>query len=497
MENILLGLSTFLIPMNLMVLILGVILGMVVGALPGLNDTITMAVLIPITFGMDPQIAMGLLVGVYTASCYGGSIPAVLLNIPGTAASMVTTLDGYPMTKKGKANEALGISLSSSVFGGIFSSLILLFFAPILASQALKFGPAEYFMLCVLGISTVIGMATDNIIKNIVSMFIGLFISIIGISVQTGVSRFTFGNYNLFSGVPFIPALIGLFGIVSLLNILEKPDHNNRKKEKSVEIGSVIINKQMAKRLLPTWIRSSSIGSMIGILPGAGFIMAVFMAYDSAIKSMKDKVFGTGVPEGIAAPESANNSVVASTMVPLLSLGIPGNSSSALFLGALTIQGVKAGPSLFADSPEIAFHIMVGFLIANIIMFPVGLIFCRYFSKVILNLPGDILTVLVTTLCVTGSYAISNNIFAIYVTIFFGGLGYLFTKLKIPLSPLILCMILGKMMEKNLIQALSISHNNPMTFLTRPISLALFIISIIFIVMPLLKRFKKKSVKAI
>lgn len=495
MENIVLGFSNVLDPVSLLVLVFGVMLGMFVGALPGLNDTITMAVLIPITFGMEPQIAMSLLIGVYTSSCYGGSIPAILLKIPGTAASMVTTLDGYPMAQKGLANRALGISISSSVFGGIFSSLILLFFAPFLASQAIKFGPAEYFMLGVLGISTVIGMATKDISKNIISMFLGLFISIIGISTQTGVPRFIFGNYNLVSGVPFIPALIGLFGIVSLLNILENKGEKEFHREKPGKIGSVLIDLKLARRLLPTWLRSSTIGSMVGVLPGAGFIMAVFVAYDLAVKSAKDKVFGTGIEEGIAAPESANNAVVASTMVPLLSLGIPGNSSSALFLGALTIQGVRAGPSLFSDSPDIAFHIVVGFLVANIIMFPVGLLFCRKFATIILNMRTEILTVIVTVLCVTGSYAVDNNIFAIYVTIFFGGLGYLFKNLSLPLSPLILCMILGTMMEKNLIQALTISGNDPSVFFTRPLSLTIFIVASIFTVLPIIKYFRSMQTK--
>ncbi|MDP0505924.1 MAG: tripartite tricarboxylate transporter permease [Fusobacterium sp. JB019] len=493
MEHILLGFSSVLNPTNLLVLTFGVMLGMLVGALPGLNDTITMAVLIPITFGMAPHVALCLLVGVYTASCYGGSIPAILLKIPGTAASLVTTLDGYPMTERGEANQALGISISSSVFGGIFSSLILLFFAPILANQALKFGPPEYFMLGVLGISSVLGMATKDIMKNIISLFVGLFISLVGISAQTGTTRFTFGNYNLFSGVPFVPALIGLFGVVSLLNILENIGMKQEQIKKPGKIGSVLISKKMAKKLLPTWITSSLIGSGCGVLPGAGFIMAVFMSYDLTMKRLKNKVFGTGIDEGIAAPESANNSVVASSMVPLLSLGIPGNSSSALFLGALTIQGVKAGPALFTDYPGVAFHIMVSFLVANIIMFPLGVIFCRHFAGIILNLPKDILAVVVTILCVTGSYAILNSVFAIYLTIFFGILGYLFNKISLPLSPLILCMILGSMMEKNFIQALTISNYNFKIFLSSGISIGLFLLSMLFIMMPIIKNIKKRK----
>ncbi len=335
MEHILTAFLNVLSPDVLFVLFLGVALGLVVGALPGLNDTITLAVLIPITFSLDPRYAFKLLVGVYTSACYGGSIPAILLNIPGTASSVVTTLDGHAMTVKGQAGLALGISTTSSVFGGISSSLVLMFLAPTLAAYALRFGPAEYFALAILGLSTVVGMAGDNVLKNIIVCALGLFISTIGMSPETGFPRFDFGIPYLLEGIPFVPMLIGLFGVASVfemaLDIMQRG--GSMACDAVPKIGRTLPDKEMVKRLMPTWIKSSVIGNVIGIIPGAGMIMAIYLAYDQAVRANPDKEFGTGVPEGVAAPEAANNAVVASSMVPLMALGVPGTpprrSSSA------------------------------------------------------------------------------------------------------------------------------------------------------------------------
>ena len=363
MNGILLGLGQLVNPMALAALLGGVVIGLIVGSLPGLNDSITMAVLIPITFGMEPQVAICLLIGIYCASACGGSIPSILLKIPGTASATVTAYDGYPMSQKGKSGEALGFAISSSTFGGISSAIVLLFLSPFLAKQALKFGPPEYFMLAVLGMSTVIGMAGKNIVKNILAMALGLIFSCIGMSPQTGLARFTFGQVSLMDGISLIPMLIGLFGITAILEMIEAiqknpsvKDFKEEVKENYKKVKVILPDKEMSKRLLPIWAQSSLIGNIIGIIPGAGMIMAIFMAYDQAARRRPNLEFGTGVPEGIAAPESANNAVVASSMVPLLALGVPGNSTSSLFLGALTIQGLRTGPTLFKDTPEMAYY---------------------------------------------------------------------------------------------------------------------------------------------
>ncbi len=347
MSGILLGLGQLCQPIALLGLLGGVVIGLIVGSLPGLNDSITMAVLIPITFGMEPQVAICLLVGIYCASACGGSVPSILLKIPGTASATVTAYDGYPMTQKGKSGEALGLAISSSTFGGLTSAIVLLFLSPFLAKQALKFGPPEYFMLAVLGMSTVIGMAGDNIVKNVLAMAVGLIFSCIGMSPQTGLARFTFGQVSLMDGISLIPMLIGLFGITSILEMIEGIKKNPKVeefkesvKENYQRVKVALPDRKMAKRLLPIWIQSSFIGNIIGIIPGAGMIMAIFMAYDQASRRRPNLEFGTGVPEGIAAPEAANNAVVASSMVPLLSLGVP------LQIGAFLL------PILFAKFRE-------------------------------------------------------------------------------------------------------------------------------------------------
>lgn len=491
MENIILGFSQVLEPLNLLVLVGGVCIGLVVGALPGLNDSITMAILIPVTFGMSPQVAMCLLTGIYVSACYGGSLPAILLNIPGTASSVCTTLDGYPLTKQGRAGEALGISTTSSFFGGIMSSAILMFLAPFLARQALRFGPPEYCALALLGMSTIVGLANKGeYLKSIISMLLGLLVACVGMSPQVGYARFWFGNAYLLEGVPFIPLMIGLFGVCSLFELAEDLARSDSavKTKVSGKIGRILPSRAMCKRLLPTWVTSGAIGNVVGILPGAGMVMAVYTAYAQAVRSHKDLKFGTGVPEGIAAPETANNAVVASSMVPLLSLGIPGAPAAALFIGALMIQGLRPGPALFNDYPEVAYLIIVGFFVANIVMFPLGLLMCKFLSRTILQIPRALLAGAITLLCVTGAFAVSNNMFNVKVLLIFGVVGYVFKKLGISHSPFILAVILGPTIEMNYLQSMVLSNGSWLIFITRPISLTLLVCALLFVAMPAIKK---------
>jgi len=491
MENYLIGIQQFLTnPTILLALFCGVLLGLIVGALPGLNDSITIAVLIPVTFGMEPKIALALLVGVYVSSACGGSIPAVLLEIPGTASAVVTAYDGYPLCKKGHGLEALSVCMTSSTFGGIFSSLCLIFFAPVLASLALKFGPPEYFALCLLGIATVIGMSGKDCWKHFISMAFGLWLSCMGISTATGMSRFTFGSMSLLDGLPLVPRMIGLFGILSVMKLMEnvKPGQEGSAARQPTGTSApgdkvAFLKRPMIKRLLPSWLRGSAIGSVLGCMPGAGMTMAIFTAYDVEKKCHRDLEFGTGVYEGIAAPESANNGVVASSMIPLLSLGIPGNSTSALFIGALTIHGLVAGPSLFNKQPDMAYLIIMAFLLGNLMMLPLALAFCKYLAARILTLDARVLSAVIIGLCLTGSFAYKNNPAHIVVAIAFGVIGWLFLKFDVPTSPFILASILGDMMENNYISSLAYTGSIDV-FFTRPISLVLMIASMIFILWP-------------
>ena len=474
-----------------LVLFFGVLLGLTVGALPGLNDSITIAVLIPVTFGMKPAYAFALLVGIYVASACGGSIPAVLLDIPGTASAMVTAYDGYKLREKGHALQTLSVCMHSSVFGGIMSALVLMFLSPILASMALKFGPPEYFMLGFLGIATVIGMAGKDCWKHFLSMGFGLWLSCIGISGATGSTRFTFRQMSLMDGIPLVPRMIGLFGILSVLKIAEATKW--RAPEKAArQVSTAVKNKDdkvsflskgMIKRLLPTWLRGGLIGNLLGCLPGAGMTMAIFTAYDVEKRVHPELEFGSGVYEGVAAPEAANNAVVASSMVPLMSLGIPGNSTSALFIGALTIHGMIAGPTLFTKQPDIAYLIIVAFLVGNILMLPMALAYCKYLASQVLKINPKILSAAILALCMAGSFAYKNNVFHVGVAIAFGVIGYLFYKFSIPTAPFILASILGSMMESNFINSMKYTHSATI-FLQRPISCVLFVASMIFMLWP-------------
>lgn len=489
MDGFLIGLQELAQLSSLLFLLAGIIIGLIVGTLPGMNDNITIAVLIPVTFGMDPQHALMLLVGIYCATCFGGSFPAILLKIPGTASAVVTTIDGYQMTRKGLGGLALGISTVSSTIGGIISGIVLITLSPFLAVQALKFGPPEYFSLVILGLCTVVGMAKGNIIKSMIAILVGLFIATIGMSPQTGFARFTFQSADLLDGIPLVPLMIGLFGVAAVFELFEVPKMKTVIKEtEKVNSGRILPDKKMFRRLLPTILYSGGLGTVVGILPGAGMIMAIYMAYDHTTRKLKNKVknFGHGAPEGVAAPEAANNAVVSSSMVPLVSLGVPGNSVSALFIGALMIHGLQPGPSLFKNNPEVAYLLIIGFLAAYVFIFPLGILMAKFLTVSILRIPKELLAASIIILCFTGAYAFKNSLFDLWIIIVFGMIGYLFNKFKIPFSALILAVVLGTLLESSYQQSMVLSNNSLTIFFTQPISLGLLIASFIFVFYPII-----------
>lgn len=477
-----------------LVLALGVLLGLVVGAIPGLNDTITLAVLVPVTFSMHPNYAFALLVGVYCSACYGGSIPAILLKIPGTASSVVTTMDGNAMARKGQAGLALGISTISSVCGGMISCIVLLFFAPSLANYALRFGPPEYCALAILGLSTVAGMSGKALLKNLIVCVLGLLLSTIGMSPQTGYPRFTMDITLLYDGIPLVPMLIGLFGVSSVLHMVERlvKSQAGGTPEALPSIGRTLPSWKLMLELTPVILLGSCVGTVIGIIPGAGMIMAIYLAYDLTRTRYRNLPFGEGVPHGVAAPESANNSVVGGSMVPLLALGVPGNSTSALFLGALMIQGLRPGPALFKESPDTAYFIIAAFLVANMIMGPMGLAMGRALAKVIFKLSVVILAGCIMLFCTTGAYAVGLDPIYIWVTLSFGVIGYLMDKTKLPQAPLVLAMVLGPMMETGFEQSLVLSKGSFMIFLTSPIAATMLFVSLNFCLIPVYSKIYRK-----
>lgn len=486
MENFVAGFMALMNFNTILFMLIGTVAGLIIGALPGLTGNMAIALMVPVTFTMKPTAAIAFLVAIYCSSIFGGSISAILLGIPGTISSFATTLDGYPMAKKGQAGRALGISTMASVFGGLFSAVVLTFLTTFLAEVALKFGPAEYFAVAVLGLCCISSIGGKSLSKGLLSGMIGLFVAMIGMDPQSGAKRFTFGNINLLDGIQLVPALMGLFGVCAVLKSADKfRSMSQYDTEKMPDVKGVWIGWKECFKLLSTFIRGSVIGTIIGIIPGAGTNVATVLAYDTEKKFGKDgNTFGKGNPRGVAAPESANNAVTGGSMVPLLALGVPGNSTSALFLGALMLQGLSTGPVLFTEHADIAYGIFISFFLVNLLMWPLGMILLRWIKKV-LAIPEALLNGIVLALCATGCYALSSNPFDVLIVIIFGLVGYLFYKFEIPAAPLIVCLVLGSMAESQLRQALVISKGSYNFLWTRPVTAAVMIVALISFFVPI------------
>lgn len=501
MDQIALGFFELLQPAVLMMLTIGVFAGLVVGSIPGVNDNIAFAVFIPFSFSLPAEQALALMVGVYCAAAAGGAIPAIMIRVPGTASALLTTINGNAMARKGQAGQALSIAMTSSVVGGVLSALVLLVFAPALAKVALRFGYVENAALTVLGLSSVVGLLSGNVLKGIVSAALGLLISTIGFSQVTGFPRYTFDNVNLIEGIPFVPLLVGLFGIAAVFDLLQEQAKERREQVQGrqlPEIGSMRLGRGMIRRLMPTWATSAAIGNFIGVLPGAGMLMAIYIAYDQAGRRFRRLFAGRpgeadwddGAPEGIAAPEAANNAVTASSMVPLLSLGIPGNSTSALFIGAMALHGLVPGPLLFAQHADIAWMVMVAFLACNLIMGPAAYVVIRTVSRTIFSIPKNVMVAIIILLCLLGSYSDGNNLFNIWVTLGAGVVAYLMKVSDIPLGPAILGLVLGAQMEASISNSLSISRGDWLVFVdpvNHPISAAMLFAAALMWVAPALR----------
>ena len=500
MDQILLGFSQLLQPSVLMMLSIGVFVGLVVGSIPGVNDNIAFAVFIPFSFGLPAEQALALMVGIYCAAAAGGAIPAIMIRVPGTASALLTTINGNAMARQGKAGQALGIAMTSSVIGGILSGFVLLIFAPALAKVALRFGYVENAALTVLGLSSVVGLVSGNVLKGLVSASIGLLVATIGYSQITGTPRYMFGNFNLIEGIPFVPLLVGLFGVAAVFELLRDHAHERREQIESEplpEIGSMRLSGKLIRRLIPTWLTSAAIGNFIGVLPGAGMLMAIYIAYGQAARRFRKHFEGRpgeanwdeGAPEGIAAPEAANNAVTASSMVPLLSLGIPGNSTSALFIGAMALHGLVPGPLLFAQHADIAWMIMVAFLACNLLMAPAAFVVIHTVTRTIFAIPRNVMVGIIILLCLLGAYSDGNNLFNVWVAVSAGVVAYLMKVSDIPLGPAILGLVLGAQMEAAFSNSLSISHGNWLVFIdpvTHPISLAMLIIAALMWLAPII-----------
>jgi putative tricarboxylic transport membrane protein len=489
LNNILLGFQVALAPMNLFFCFLGVLIGTLVGVLPGLGPVAAMSLLLPSTFHVSPVAAVIMLAGIYYGAMYGGSTTSILVNIPGEAASVVTCLDGYQMARKGRAGPALGMAAFGSFIAGTVSIIGLMFLAPPLAEMALKFGPPEYFSLMLLGLVILTFLAGGSMTKALLMAAFGLFLGLVGMDIMTATPRFTLGFYFLTDGVGLVPVVMGLFGISEVLINVEA----GLKQE---------VFQTKIKNLLPTlkdwkdsiWpiLRGSVIGFFLGILPGGGAVISSFVSYAVEKKVSKHpEKFGTGIIEGVAGPESANNAATGGAFIPLFTLGLPSNAVMAMLLGALIIYGMQPGPMLIKQHPDLFWGAVTSMYIGNVMLLVLNLPLIGLWVK-ILKIPYPVLFPLILLFCLIGVYSLNNNVAEIGLMLVFGGLGYLMKKFDYEAAPLVLALVLGPMMEHALRQSLIMSNGSPAIFFTRPISLVICLGVLTLLVLPLLPWVKKK-----
>lgn len=478
------GFVEILVPYNIMITFFGVLMGMLFGALPGINASMGVALLLPLTYGMTPIAGLTMLLGIYCGAIYGGSITAILINTPGTTAAACTTFDGHKLAQQGKAGKALGMATISSYIGGTFSVIVLIVLAPVLAKVALKFGPPEYFALAVFGLSIITSLAGDSFIKAIMSGVFGLMIATVGMDMMNGTPRYTFNQVALLDGFSFIPVLIGLFAVSQVLINVETSRNLSMKDTK---ILGLLPSFKELKSVGPTIARSSIIGTFVGILPGAGATISSFICYNEAKRwSKHPEEFGNGSLEGVAAPEAGNNAATGGAMVPLLSLGIPGSETTAILLGAFMIQGISPGPLLFRDNIHVAYGIFAGLILANLAFLIIGLFGVKLFVK-ILQIPERILMPLIISMAFVGSFAVKNSLFNVGIMLAFGLIGYFMRKLKFPITPVVLALVLGPMAEASLRRALILSGGSWMIFVQRPITFTLLIVTVISVMFPIIR----------
>jgi putative tricarboxylic transport membrane protein len=447
----------------------------------------SVAVIVPLTFTMGPYAAFAVLMGTYCGAQYGCAISAVLVNIPGTPASLMTILDGYPMAQKGEAGRALGLSIWGSFFGGLVGILVLGFFAPPIADFALNFGPHEYTAVMIFGLSVIVYVSFGSMLKGLFSGLLGILLGCIGMDPVTGYPRFHFGSPDLMGGLELIPLMIGCFGVAELLAVAEKK-MSLPKTIYKISIKSLLPSAREYIPLIPALIRSAFIGLFIGILPAAGGTIASIVAYGVEKRSSRNpNRFGKGAPEGIIAAETANNSSSGGAMIPFLTLGIPGDAVTAVLIGALLIHGLQPGPMLFKDSPHIVSAIFILLALSNFLFVILGIVWANAFARLI-NVSYGIMVPTIMVLCVVGSYAIRNAFFDIGILILFGVLAFLMRKVNMSAAPLVLGFILGPMIESNLRVGLISSYGNIAPFFTRPISAIFLVLTILLLISPYIIR---------
>ncbi len=485
---------------NLFLALAGCFLGTIMGALPGLGPSNGVAILIPLAFtlGLDPTAAMILLTSVYYGAMYGGRISSILLNIPGDEPALMTTLDGYPMAKQGRAGEALALSGVASFVGAFFATWGLVFLAPLLVDVALLFGPAEYFALFTLAFATLGGISSKNQAKAAFAAALGLMIAMIGVDGQTGVTRFTFGEVHLYDGIDFLVAIVGLFALSEVFVFLEhRGDPSVEGKETKVGIGRITPSLSMLKYCTPTMLRTSVLGFIAGVLPGAGASLGSFISYSMEKRLVDKGTFGTGDPRGIAAPEAGNNAAAGGALVPMLSLGVPGSGTTAVLLAMLLALNITPGPLLFQSNPDVVWGLIASLFIGNEMLLAMYIPMVGMFVRVLM-VPPRLLMPVVAMISFVGIYGISGSSFDLLVMVGFGVVGWLLRKVDVPLVPVILGVLLGNNMESNMRRAMTISDGDWGVLFGSPLAIGLWTVAIVGFVLPIFvgkaMRMKMKSV---
>ncbi len=493
LANLGLGFSVALSPINFLYCFMGVVLGTLIGVLPGIGPVATIAMLLPVTFTLPPISALIMLAGIYYGAQYGGSTTAILVNLPGESASAVTTIDGYQMARQGRAGAALGIAAIGSFFAGCAATIVIALFAPPLAEVALKFGPAEYFSLMVVGLVAATVLAHGSLIKAIAMTILGLLLGIVGTDVNSGVARFSFGVSELSDGIGFVAVAMGMFGFAEIIANL---DQKANRDVFVAKVTNLLPTMHDLKVCTPSILRGTILGSALGILPGGGALLAAFAAYALEKKSVKDNSqFGKGDIRGVAAPEAANNAGAQTSFIPLLTLGIPSNPVMALMIGAMMIQGIAPGPQVMTERKELFWGMIASMWVGNLMLVVLNLPLIGMWVK-LLSVQYRILYPAILLFCCIGVFSLNNSNFDILMTVAFGVFGYICVKLECEPAPLILGFILGPMMEENLRRAMLLSRGDPIVFFTRPISAVLLGVAIILLLMMLAPAFKKTREKA-
>ena len=488
--NLGMGFAIALSPINLLFVTVGVIVGTLIGALPGIGPVSGLSILIPLAFGMNPISAMILMCGIYYGCMYGGTITSVLMNVPGESASIMTCLDGHAMARQGRAGPALTIAAIASFIAGTFSVVMLTVLAPPIAEAALSFGPPEYLALTLLGLSAISGLTGKSRAKGYAMALLGLGLAMVGIDPIDGAQRFTFGNLELMDGLGFLPVAVGMFGLGAVLAMVEQPVELEIMKTSLREM--LITTKDLKDSAMPI-ARGSIIGFLIGVLPGAGATIATFLAYAAEKRISKTpELFGTGMIAGVASPEAANNSSTGGAMIPLLTLGIPGSGTTAVLLGMLTLFSLQPGPLLFTKNPDFVWGLIASMYIGNVMLLVLNIAFVPAFVAV-LRVPYKVLAALIAVFCLVGVYSVNYSVQDLWIMLAFGAIGYLTLKMDYPQAPLLLALVLGGFMEVSMRQSLKMSHADISIFFTRPIAAVIMISVIVILLWPLLSRLRPRS----